>query len=116
MVNIKYPCKICTKSCRSNQNCIFCDNCETWIHLKCTALTLSQLKYYSNNSNMPFFCESCITDNLPVNCLDFPTGHFGITESEIEKYIPMDNLNIRYGLYIGSKIKICRGHAVIAQN
>ena len=94
MVNIKYPCKVCNKSCKSNQNCIFCDSCETWIHLKCTALTLSQFKSYSNNLNMPFFCENFILNNLPVDCLDFSLGHFEIPDSE--KYIRMDNLNLHF--------------------
>ncbi len=69
-LNLKYPCKLCLKSCKSNQNCILCDICGVWSHIRCVPLTLSQFKSLTTDVSMPYFCPSCVLDNLPVNCLD----------------------------------------------
>ena len=69
MKNLKFPCKVCNKSCKSNQNSICCNICNFWLHLKCTSLTFSQFQYYIYNVNIPFFCEHCISESLPLDCL-----------------------------------------------
>ena len=81
MGNLKFPCKVCTKSCKANQNCIYCDICELWLHFNCTDLTTTQFKYYTESSSMPFYCMSCIAKNLPLDCLG----------SHATAYLPMLN-------------------------
>ena len=38
----KFPCIECKKQCRNGQNCIECETCKEWVHLKCTHLTIAQ--------------------------------------------------------------------------
>ena len=98
----KFPCKLCKQACKSNQNCIYCEICKMWIHVKCSALSLSQFKSYTTNT-LPYFCSDCIFDNLPINCLDLPDhselqGHEG--------YISLDNLNLHFDNYADSDLVI----------
>ena len=39
---IKKPCKICSKPVRINQHQIFCSVCNTWLHRKCTDMTVAE--------------------------------------------------------------------------
>ena len=83
---LKYPCLICLKFCKSNQNCIFCDLCKNWIHLKCTSLTVDQFNELTNSSDGPdntYCCPSCILKNLPTFDFfnDFDDDFMSDTES-----------------------------------
>ena len=44
--NIKYPCKECGKSVRSNQDAILCAQCKIWSHAKCIGLSKGIFKHY----------------------------------------------------------------------
>ena len=59
-------CKECNKITKSNQNCIFCDLCHKWYHLKCinTQLSLSQFTHYCN-ADEPYYCYKCVQNTLP---------------------------------------------------
>ena len=93
MINLKYPCKHCKKSCKSNQKCMLCVICNTWFHLKCTSLTLSQFSNYKDNISLPFYCNHCLTDILPVNCLEVYCPE--IVQDSLE-YMTVDNLEAHY--------------------
>ena len=64
----KFPCICCSKPCKKNQNCIFCDLCEKWTHLKCT-----KLKYHEfmslGSSDQPFYCSGCYQTIFPFNAI-----------------------------------------------
>jgi DNA-directed RNA polymerase subunit RPC12/RpoP len=36
---IQYPCGICGRSVNSNHRAISCDNCEHWVHIKCSNIS-----------------------------------------------------------------------------
>ena len=61
---IKFPCQLCKKSCKTNENSIFCDTCSSWIHLKCTQQTIKQFESLGT-SELPYFCEKCCTTIFP---------------------------------------------------
>ena len=70
-MRLKFPCRKCTKSCKNNQNSIFCNICNSWIHTKCTSLTLAQFNDLAKEGeNVPYFCMECIKENIPFQCLD----------------------------------------------
>ena len=57
-------CPVCNELCRNR--CIFCSNCEKFLHAKCTKLTKGQVQNRGNN----YICHLCIKDNLPINAVD----------------------------------------------
>ena len=71
----KYPCGVCSKACKWNQNCIVCDNCETWLHKQCigiNSLIFNQLANSSctwicNNCGLPQFSSSLFESSLPTS-------------------------------------------------
>ncbi len=99
MTSSKYPCKKCMKCCRVNQNSIYCEICESWIHLKCTSLTISQFKAYGNKLSDPYFCSFCIAENLPVDsCHSYFSGY----AKDSEEYLAVDELDKHF-----DKSKFC---------
>ncbi len=71
-----YPNDLCTqcyKVCKPNQNCILCDNCEIWQHVKCTSLSHNEFLDLSS-SHCDFYCNSCFRSMFPfsnLTCIDF---------------------------------------------
>ena len=59
--NIKYPCGICKKAVRTNQDGILCDVCERWFHTRRQCLNMSEETYkaYSDNVNLQWICNRC---------------------------------------------------------
>ena len=51
-------CIKCRKQVAENQNSICCDECNGWIHLKCSGLT--KKKFLQLDSNTPFKCNFCL--------------------------------------------------------
>ena len=88
-IKLKYPCKQCSKSCKSNQNCICCDICNMWYHIKCVSLTLSQFNSLKANSSMPYFCSSCMSETLPIDCQE-SLDHCQI--HDVEDYLSLNNI------------------------
>ena len=85
----KHPCKHCYKSCRANQKCICCDICNIWCHFNCTSMTLSQFNDFADNSSMPYFCSPCMSDILPINCLE-SRDHCKVYDSK--DYLSLSNV------------------------
>ena len=63
---MKYPCAKCNAECFKNTNCIRCNECLKWSHLKCTKLTKKQFE----NTEAYFCSEKCEMKTLPFNKLD----------------------------------------------
>ena len=59
--NIKYPCGICKKAVRTNQDGILCDVCERWFHTRRQCLNMSEETYkaYSDNVSLQWICNRC---------------------------------------------------------
>ena len=56
-------CLKCTKLCLEGQNCIQCDKCDGWIHLKCSGIRLKDFKNMTKNTE--FVC---------IFCTNYPCG------------------------------------------
>ena len=54
--NVKYPCKECGKSVRSNQDAILCAQCKIWTHAKCIGISKETFKHYLDNPNIDWPC------------------------------------------------------------
>ena len=60
------PCKkVLTK-----KNCILCDLCENWFHLKCTKLLKKDFDKHCDNETLPFICLYC--QNFPCGKCKLP--------------------------------------------
>ena len=57
MRNLKFPCLKCKKSVKNNQKGLQCNNCELWVHQKCTTLTGDEYAYLEQNEEEPYYCE-----------------------------------------------------------
>lgn len=55
---------MCSGACKQNQPAIFCDLCETWVHLKCAEITKDQFESYGK-SNQQYYCPDCYVDIFP---------------------------------------------------
>ena len=61
-----YYCPVCKDLCRDK--CIFCRQCEQFLHAKCSKLTRGQLRSQRNN----YICHICVKENLPLNAVSNP--------------------------------------------
>ena len=59
----KYPCIVCEKCVKWNQNAILCAICDKWIHLKCSS---ESSEFHRSTSD--WICNVCLMSELP-----FPT-------------------------------------------
>ena len=57
---ISTNCIKCKKIVLDNQNSICCDDCDGWLHLKCSGLTLKEHKKLGNDKKSTFKCKFCI--------------------------------------------------------
>ena len=66
-----YRCHKCSLIINRKQNCICCDICNNWLHLKCTGLSISEFKEIGKLGNTnKWFCKFCIGESLPFASLD----------------------------------------------
>ena len=65
--NYKFPCGVCEKPCKSNQNCIACDSCDTWFHVKCMNMPLPVFK---GTHNVSWICFQCGVPNFSTSLFD----------------------------------------------
>ena len=59
MRTLKFPCLKCGKSVKKTQKGLQCNNCDLWIHQKCTPLTEDEYDYLEQNEDEPYYCELC---------------------------------------------------------
>ena len=60
---VKWPCVLCAKPVRSNQDGVECSNCAKWCHRKCEEMSLAEYHRLSN-SNDDWFCRQCTLPNF----------------------------------------------------
>ncbi len=56
------PCSVCNRNCLDNQNCIQCDECDKWCHIKCDGTNLTEYRFYQSTNHDPsvkWFCLYC---------------------------------------------------------
>ena len=59
-------CSQCSKAIRKNQNGIYCNNSNHWLHVKCTNLTNEEFKLLcKQDDDIPWCRNHCILDVLP---------------------------------------------------
>ena len=55
---ITFPYSICTKAIGDNDNSIYYDKCNLWVHIMCNNLNLIDYQYLHGNDD-PWFCLRC---------------------------------------------------------
>ena len=60
---VVYRCEKYVKVIVKNQERIFCDCCNKWLHKKCSVLETNVFETLSN-SNEPWFCWDCLKNNI----------------------------------------------------
>lgn len=64
------PCSTCHKHIHSNHRALFCNSCELFVHIKCNFLNNNDyLRFKKEGEDVPFFCISCISSNIPFSNL-----------------------------------------------
>ena len=58
-INYKYPCGVCAKAVRKNQNGIYCDGCNLWHHIKCLDMSIDTFRELGNSENLDWYCQKC---------------------------------------------------------
>ncbi len=53
-------CPNCDKTVRENQNSIFCDACNFWLHLKCSGLNKIEFDLLSENHDTDWFGKNVL--------------------------------------------------------
>ena len=59
-MNIKYPCIVCDKNVKCNQNAMLCSMCLRWCHLKCTPCSRDIFV-----TDKDWICRQCLLLELP---------------------------------------------------
>ena len=54
-----YPCRVCLGDCTDYQQSIYCDGCQTWMHISCINMSPSQLEEFGGNKILQFYCRRC---------------------------------------------------------
>ena len=54
-------CNVCSKLCETG--CIYCDNCHSWLHYRCTKMSTSQIISYAKTSKK-YYCQICVSENI----------------------------------------------------
>ena len=68
-MNDELICPKCNEITADNQNCIHCDICCRWFHLKCSGLTRKRFLELGHNSSSYWLCKSCLAEALPFQKL-----------------------------------------------
>eukprot|EP00794_Sanderia_malayensis_P008404 gene8404-9304_t len=72
MTQPRYPCGICHKNVNSNQAAIYCNECNSYVHIKCNDISPAEYKVYQDESdNVAWFCMKCTEALFPFGSLEF---------------------------------------------
>lgn len=66
----RFPCGVCKKPCKSNQNCIARDSCDQWFHINCMKMPPS---VFHDTKNTSWICCTCGLPNFSSTL--FETTH-----------------------------------------
>ena len=78
--NHPYPCIICVKNVNNNQKAMYCDYCESWIHIKCQGMPEKLyneiIDLNSKLSDREIIVQKwqCIKCSIKINAENFPYG------------------------------------------
>ena len=88
---ITFPCSACTGITDDNDNYIYCDKYNLWVHIKCNDLNFLDLQYLNGNDD-PWFCLKCSTELFPFDTLNNKIFNQYINNKNIQnKDIDQDN-------------------------
>ena len=104
--NWKYPCLLCSKPVKINQQGICCDYCNLWSHLKCIGMTTAEYNVYQNDEGLTWSCQMCLfpyTDSfltdgdvsLPVNSATRSDVSFDVPPSDVSFDVPPVNFPMK---------------------
>lgn len=61
----RFPCRVCSKAIRRNEQGIFCDRCELWSHAHCSGVTAQEYKRLGQlEDKEEWICPQCATAEL----------------------------------------------------
>ena len=63
---VKYPCKVCDRSVKSNQQGIQCECCYSWLHAKCIHMSTEEYQTLSLSDDA-WCCPDCLKQALPFH-------------------------------------------------
>ena len=58
---MSYPCNKCGIEVSNNDDSICCDECNHWLHLKCTSLNNSEFVSLAKKGDSMWYCDNCNT-------------------------------------------------------
>lgn len=62
-------CRSCSKEVKVNQQAIFCDTCERWIHRSCSDMSMQIYRQCMKKKNFIWSCNKCRRDDDVINDL-----------------------------------------------
>ena len=111
---VKFPSSVCGKPCKSNQKCIACDICNSWLHFRCIDMCISTFEKLASSLE-PYYCQSCLQQHLPFYTLSTNSDIFdlenanksqvsippslindAVTENDVNDTIPCQYYNSRH--------------------
>jgi hypothetical protein len=102
-----FPCAVCSKNVTKCQKSIYCDSCQLWTHLRCTALNNTDFALLSNNADT-WFCPKCLRNLFAFNSIDddfdFLACLFNLNSSN---KINADLIKSSQQLHLTTKYKPC---------
>ena len=88
---VPFPCSICTKTTGDNDDSIYHDKCNLWVHIKCNNLNFIDYQCHNRN-NDPWFCFKLNTELFPFGTSNMKTFNRYLNSSNIQnKIIDEDN-------------------------
>ena len=67
------PCSTCHKNINTNHRALYCNSCGLFVHIKCNLLNNNDfLRFKKEGDDVPFFCITCISENIPFSKLTKP--------------------------------------------
>jgi hypothetical protein len=63
---VKYPCSVCEKPVAKNHRALQCDQCDSWVHIKCDnpPMTPKEYEKFMTITHLTWECPSCRLPNL----------------------------------------------------
>ena len=66
---VKFPCKICKKPVAQNHKAVCCDDCDTWVHIKCNKIN-TQIYNILKKEKASWSCIECSNNVFPFSKLN----------------------------------------------
>jgi len=91
---VKFPCSVCGKPCKSNQKCIACDICNSWLHFRCIDMCISTFEKLASSVER-YYCQGCLQQHLPFSyILNIDSDIFNLKNAnESQASIPPSLIN-----------------------